>query len=127
MKKWYGAALVAIVAVILMTVTFTRMQVHAQATQRVEEVGQLQKALSLYSTTHAHFPVATERTQLSGTDPVSKALVRDGELSVSDAIDLGQDEFSYVTNPTGDTYHVQFCLASDVSNYSKGCENTVTP
>lgn len=126
--------LLVVVAIIGMlasvaVVSFRDAQQRAQDAQRLSDVREVTKALELYFTNHAHYPVLTATTTLTGADELSDI------LSAEDAIPRTPKDprhpnlsYTYRTNDTGTTYTLQFCLATDIAfNYEEGCENYISP
>jgi prepilin-type N-terminal cleavage/methylation domain-containing protein len=98
-------------------------------TRRMRDINELQKALALYITTNASYPVAATAVTITGADAVSALLIADGATPAvsSDPLTPAYD-YSYQTTANGSTYAISFCLETDtIPNFSSGCGNTVSP
>ena len=112
----------------IMFVTFSTVQAKSRDTRRIEDVREIQKALSLYYVDTNHFPAAVTPVVLNGTDDVSTTLINHKVIpNVSgDPVSPAYD-YTYQSAGIGD-YTITFCLETDsIPNRTKGCANTVSP
>lgn len=121
-------AIIALLSSVIL-VSLTGMQEKARDTRRIEDVDQLQKALGLYLISHGRYPIQIEETDLTGTDPVSVALISEGHISAAPQ-DPSAPAFTYTYRSTssGGEYWIGFCLETDkIPNHAQGCGNLRTP
>ncbi|MEK7139930.1 MAG: prepilin-type N-terminal cleavage/methylation domain-containing protein [Patescibacteria group bacterium] len=121
-------AIIAILsAVTLVLISATKER--SRDAKRMSELRQLQTALNIYTAQVGRFPIAPSATPLSGTDPVSEALID------QDAIEAGPIDplyptyaYTYQTDAAGTSFSISFCLETDtIQGYTKGCGNIITP
>ena len=120
---------VAIIAMIasVAVIQFGAYRMRARDVQRERNVKELQKALELYVTTKRAFPEASN-TVITGTDPVSAALVDADAIPAvqPDPVNSGALVYSY-DSPTGKTYTLRYALETDsIPGKAKGPQ-TITP
>ena len=97
--------------------------------RRLSDINEISKALALYESNHQQYPLAATQVTLSSTDAVSIALEGDGVITntPTDPIYPGY-AYTYVTNLTGSTYTLTFCLETNSNlHYVQGCTNTYSP
>lgn len=101
----------------------------ARDTRRIQDVNEIQKALSLYMISNNAFPIALSTTTLDGSDTVSTALVGAETIPTIPLDPLNPTySYSYVSNTLGTSYSISFCLETDsLQGYSSGCGNIVSP
>ncbi len=95
----------------------------------MQDVSQLQKALTLYESNGGAYPIATATTTLTSASTVGAALIA-AEAMPTMPKDPSDPTYTYgyVSDATGSTYNISFCLETDgIKNYSKGCGNIVSP
>ena len=100
--------------------------------RRIQDVKELQKALSQYVFTNGTFPIATASTSLTGADSVSTALVGSQVMPVMSKDPLYpnplQSYYTYQSNATGNEFWISFCMETDsLPPYTTGCNNIVSP
>lgn len=112
----------------IMFVAFTSLQAKSRDTRRIEDIRELQKALSLYYVGTNRFPEAATPVNVDGTDSVTTALVNEGAIPAF-AGDPVSPTYDYVYQTSGvGAYTITFCLETDtIPNYVQGCTNTVSP
>lgn len=99
----------------------------ARDANRVAAIDSLRKALALYSSSVGNFPIATATTTLTATSTVGAALISNGAISTM-PLDPSVYQYSYVSDSTGSTYNINFCLETNtIQSYSQGCNNYVSP
>ncbi|MDP2649945.1 MAG: prepilin-type N-terminal cleavage/methylation domain-containing protein [bacterium] len=121
-------AIIGMLASIVL-VALSTIQTKSRDTRRMEDIREIQKALSLYYVDNNQFPVATTAVVLDGTDAVSTALVSAGAIPAvpGDPVHPSMT-YTYQTNTTGGSYTITFCLETDsIPNFAEGCGNTITP
>ncbi|RJR12897.1 prepilin-type N-terminal cleavage/methylation domain-containing protein [Candidatus Parcubacteria bacterium] len=108
--------------------SLTTVRIRARDTRRMEDISTLQKALTLYATNGA-FPVQTTEGPLLSGSGAGAALIAEGALPAIPQDPLSPTyEYEYVTNASGGTYTITFCLETNtIPNYSQGCTNQVSP
>ncbi len=120
----------AIIAILAsgMLALFTSTQEKSRDTRRMEDVRELQKALSLYYIDNNQYPAAASTIDLTGSDSVSTTLVNAGTIPAIPRDPVTPTyEYTYQSASPG-TYTITFCLETDrIPNYAEGCSNTVTP
>jgi prepilin-type N-terminal cleavage/methylation domain-containing protein len=98
--------------------------------RRLRDVQEIQKALAMYASNNAMYPISyPDPLTVTGTDLMSAALIGDEVVPGVSADPLAPTyNYTYVTDSTGSTYSVTFCLETDSTpNYIQGCTNTVSP
>ena len=111
-------------------ISMTTVRSKSRDTRRMRDLQEIQKALALYVTNTGNYPVSPAATVLSGSDMVTDALVDSEALSgvISGDPQHPTRAYTYVTNNSGTTYTITFCLETDtIPNYTPGCSNTVAP
>lgn len=119
-------AIIGLLASVIL-VSISTVQQRARDARRMEDINSLQKALALYAT-GGSFPVQTTKGPLTSDTGAGAALISAGALQAIPRDPSPAFQYEYVTNASGGTYILSFCLETDtISNYSSGCENEVTP
>lgn len=107
---------------------FSRAKLKAQDTRRIEDVKEIQKALALYAAGNQTYPIAAARTNLTGSDSVSTALITFGTMPSMPRDPAPGRAYTYQSNAAGTTYTITFCLDTNtIPSYTQGCSNTITP
>lgn len=121
-------AIIGILASIVLT-SLSSTQSKARDARRMEDISSIQKALALYLTTSGSYPIETSTTTLTGTDTVMTALVAAEDLPTAPRDpQYPVYEYSYISNSTGNTYTLNWCLeTSEIHGYSQGCNNYISP
>ena len=111
------------------TAMISSSQLKARDSERITQVRQLQKALSLYQIETNLFPIHTTAITITGSDAFSLALEeRDVMPEVPADPNHPNTVYTYQSNAAGNDYTITFCLdTSTISGYSQGCGNTITP
>lgn len=102
----------------------------ARDARRLQDIDAIRKAIVLYSSDTGVYPIATATTTLTSTSTVGAALISAGAISTipSDPGGSVTQEYQYVSNSTGSTYSINFCLETDsIRGYSAGCNNYIIP
>lgn len=95
--------------------------------RRVADVDSLKKALQIYSIDNGAYPIATATTTLAATSTVGAALLSASTIS-SIPTDPNGSQYYYVSNSTGTTYNINFCLeTTSIKSFAQGCNNYVRP
>ncbi len=104
-------------------------RVKSRDARRLEDIDAIKKALTLYSNDHNAYPdSSTSTTTLSGTDPVSVALVSGGFLPVMPRDpQTGTYDYTYSTPAQDDTFTIGFCMERANNGNSMGCGNILRP
>jgi general secretion pathway protein G len=119
-------AIIGLLASIVLA-SLSTVQAKARDTRRIEDVNQLQKALTLYSSDFGHYPIAAATTTLTSTSTVGSAIIASDAMSTMPR-DPTIFQYSYVSNADGSSYSINFCLETDtVRGYDEGCDNYVSP
>jgi len=120
------------VAILLVSVVFTiisKTNAENRDSERITHMTNIRKALRLYKINSGHFPLSLNPVIITGSDTFSQALLND--LLVREVFtDPVHPEFMYTyqSDPSGNKYNLRFCLETDiVVNYTKGCDNIITP
>lgn len=95
--------------------------------RRINDVRELQNALTLYTVTAGHFPIATATTTLTDSDPISSALVSSNNIP-GPALDplYPVRAYTYKSNSTGSDYTISFCMETDsIYPFAPGCDNYI--
>ncbi|PCI89742.1 hypothetical protein COB18_02965 [Candidatus Kaiserbacteria bacterium] len=120
-------AIIAMLASVIL-VAFSTIQTKSRDTRRIEDVRELQKALSMYYIDNNRFPAAVTPIDVDGTDALSTALVASGAISAVSGDPVKPDyNYTYQSTNIG-IYTITFCLETDsIPNYAQGCDNSVSP
>lgn len=122
-------AIIGILASIVIA-SLGSVQSRGRDARRMSDINSLQKALALYSSSAASYPVAAATTTLTGADAVSTALIAAGVFTTMPQDPLYPTDpykYGYISNAAGTSYTIEFCLETDtVKGYSSGCSNAVT-
>lgn len=95
--------------------------------RRVADIDALKKALQIYSIDNGAYPIAAATTTLAATSTVGAALISANSIS-SIPTDPNGAQYYYVSNSTGTTYNINFCLeTTSIKGFSQGCDNYVRP
>lgn len=105
----------------------TRLEIHDA--QRIADMASMRQALRLYKISYGYFPVVTNPVIITGTDKFSKTLLDDLVISKVFTDPVHPDfMYTYQSDPQGKNYILRFCLETNIiRNYTKGCDNTITP
>ena len=105
------------------------VQTKSRDTRRIEDMNQIQKALSLYYVDNNRFPISESAVTIDGTDTLSTELINSGAMPTVAGDPVGVIyTYTYQTNAAGTDYTLTFCLETDtIPNYTEGCNNTITP
>ncbi|MEK7069132.1 MAG: prepilin-type N-terminal cleavage/methylation domain-containing protein [Patescibacteria group bacterium] len=119
-------AIIGLLASIVMA-SLSSVQSKARDTKRIEDVNQVRKALTIYSSSFNNYPIATATTTLTATSTVGSALMSSGAMPR-----MPQDpsiyQYNYVSNAEGSSYNINFCLETNsIANYDQGCDNYIAP
>ncbi len=107
-------------------VGLSQARIRAQDTRRMEDIGQLQRALALYATTFHRYPIAAATTTLTGTDTVSTALISAEAIPAIPKDPNASRSYQY--SSTGASYLLEFCLDTNAfPPHGAHCNNTVAP
>jgi len=99
----------------------------ARDARRLQDIDAIRKAIVLYSVDTGIYPIATATTTLAATSTVGAALISAGTISTIPT-DPNGSQYQYVSNISGSTYNINFCLETDsIGGYSTGCNNYVQP
>lgn len=102
-------------------------QSKARDARRMQDIDALRKALVLYSSDNAAYPIAAATTTLASTSTVGTALVSSGAISTIPT-DPNGSQYMYSSNAGGTNYTINFCLETDtIQNFSAGCDNYLFP
>lgn len=119
-------AIIGLLASIVMA-SLSTVRAKARDARRIEDVDQLRKALTIYSSNVESYPIATATTTLTATSTVGAALIA-GEAMSTMPRDPSVYQYSYVSDSTGSTYNINFCLETNtIRNFSQGCNNYISP
>lgn len=120
----------AIIAMLtsVVLVVMTDLQAKSRDTRRMEDVREIQKALSLYYVDGNRFPQAASPVTITGSDSFSTTLVNSGAISAVPADPVSPDfDYTYQAT-TSASYAITFCLETDsIPNFAVGCSNSVSP
>lgn len=110
--------------------SFGAVQRKGRDARRMSDVTAIHKALASFAVTSGGiFPVTTTPITLTGSDGFSTLLTNSGSINAVPH-DPGSPayEYTYVSDATGNTYTISFCLETDsIKGYAQGCGNTITP
>lgn len=107
-------------------VGLSQARTRAQDTRRMEDIGQLQRALALYATTFHRYPPAAATTTLTGADSVSIALINAETIPAIPKDPNASRSYRY--SSTGNSYLLEFCLDTNAfPPHSAHCSNIVSP
>lgn len=120
-------AIIAMLASI-MFVVFSGLQAKSRDTRRLEDVREIEKALSLYYIDGNRYPQAVTPVTITGSDAVSTALVNAGAIAAVPADPVSPEyNYTYQATTTG-SYVITYCIETDdIPNHTQGCNNTTTP
>ena len=121
-------AIIGLLASIVLA-SLSTVQAKARDARRMDDVGQLQKALVMYNSNHGSYPIYTSTTTVEATSAVGADLIAD-EIIPTAPLDPTNPVrvYSYSSDATGGTYYLNFCLETDsVRGYSQGCNNYIWP
>ena len=111
-----------IVGVLIVASAFDDVGQRARDAKRIAEIDAIQKALNLYYSGHAKFPVAPKETEITGDDAVSRTL--EEELAIRE---VPKDPlypayaYTYQSVEDGSGYILKFCLETEsIQNYKAG-------
>jgi type II secretion system protein G len=120
---------IAIIAMLtsIVLVVLTGLQAKSRDTRRMEDVREIQKALSLYYVDGNRFPKAVTPVTITGSDSISTALIDSGSISGVPTDPVSPDfDYTYQAT-TSASYIITFCLETDsIPNFAEGCANTIT-
>ena len=95
--------------------------------RRVSDIDALKKGLTIYSVDNGAYPIATATTTLAATSTVGAALLNAGALPTIPT-DPNGSQYYYVSNSTGTTYNINFCLeTTSIKGFTADCNNYVRP
>jgi len=118
-------AIIGLLASIVVA-SLSSVQAKARDARRMEDVDSLRKALTIYSD-GGMYPIATATTTLTSTSTVGSALISGGAISTMPR-DPSIYQYSYVSDSTGSTYNINFCLeTTSIRSFSQGCDNYISP
>ncbi|OGG79743.1 hypothetical protein A3A39_04430 [Candidatus Kaiserbacteria bacterium RIFCSPLOWO2_01_FULL_54_13] len=135
MKNSRGFTLIELLVVIaiigllasIVVASLSSVQAKARDARRMEDVDAFRKALTIYSSDSGVYPIVTATTTLNSTTTPGSTLISAGTISTIPR-DPSIYQYSYVSNSTGSTYSLNFCLeTSSIRNFSQGCENYIVP
>lgn len=120
-------AIIAMLASVILVV-LSGVQAKSRDTRRLEDVREIEKALSLYYIDGNRYPLAATPVTITGSDAISTALINAGAISAVSADPVTPEyDYTYQATTTG-SYVITFCLETDsIPNFSQGCANTTTP
>ena len=119
-------AIIGLLASIVLA-SLSSVQSKARDAKRIEDVDQVRKALTLYSSDFGSYPIATATTTLTATSTVGSAIISSGSMSTMPR-DPSVYQYSYVSDSNGSTFKINFCLeTSSIRGYSQGCANYLSP
>ena len=104
-------------------------QTKARDARRLQDVDAIRKAIVIYSSDAGTYPISAATTTLSATTSVGAALISAGAISTIPTDPGGSvtQPYQYVSNSTGSTYNINFCLETDsIRGYAAGCDNYIT-
>ena len=121
-------AIIGLLASIVIA-SLSTVQAKARDARRVEDINQLQKALTIYLSNAGTYPVSVATTTLTSTSTVGAALIA-GEAMPTMPKDPTDPTYTYqyISNAIGSTYTLNFCLETNtIRGYVQGCTNYVSP
>lgn len=119
-------AIIGLLASIVMA-SLSSVSTKARDTKRIEEIDQIRKALAIYIANFSYYPIATATTTLTSTSTVGVAIIGSGAMSKMPQ-DPSVYQYSYVSDLTGSTYNINFCLETNsIPDYGQGCNNYIAP
>ena len=123
--------MVAIIAILSsgLIVMIGSSQLKARDTGRLDQVKEIQKALSLYQIEVGKFPVHPTTIIITGEDSFSLALeARNVIPEVPPDPNHPNSVYTYQSDNSGGDYTLTFCLDTDsIFGYNQGCGNTIKP
>src|SRR3990167_793508 len=119
-------AIIGLLASIVIA-SLSSVQSKARDAKRIEDVDQVRKALTIYSSDFGSYPIAAATTTLTATSTVGSAIISSGAMSTMPK-DPSIYQYSYVSDASGSTYNINFCLeTSSIRGYAQGCANYISP
>ena len=119
-------AIIGLLASIVIA-SLSTVQSKARDARRIEDIDQLRKALTLYSSDAGSYPIATATTTLTATSSVGAVLIA-SEAIPSMPRDPSVYQYNYVSDLTGSTFDLNFCLETNtIKGFAQGCDNYVSP
>ncbi|MBI4079951.1 prepilin-type N-terminal cleavage/methylation domain-containing protein [Candidatus Kaiserbacteria bacterium] len=95
--------------------------------RRVADIDAIKKGLTIYSVDNGSFPIATATTTLAATSTVGAAIITSGAMTTIPT-DPNGSQYKYVSNTTGTTYTMNFCLeTTSIKGFTADCNNYVQP
>ena len=106
--------------------SFTSIQAKSRDTRRMEDIREIQKALSLYYVSTNNYPTGSA-VALNGSDVITTTLQNEGSLKGFSGDP--RNGYEYIYNATTSAgYQITFCLETDsIPNYTLGCSNVIRP
>lgn len=135
MKNSRGFTLIELLVVIaiigllasIVVASLSSVQSRGRDARRMADVDAIRKALTLYSSDNAVYPIAAATTTLAATSTVGAALISAGSISTIPS-DPNGSQYNYVSYSSGSTYNINFCLeTSSIKGFVQGCGNYVRP
>jgi len=119
-------AIIGLLASIVIA-SLSSVQANARDAKRIEDINQLQKALTLYSSDFGSYPSQPATSTVTATSTVGAALISSGAMSTMPK-DPSTYQYSYVSYSSGSTYDLNFCLETDsIRGYTSDCNNYIRP
>ena len=119
-------AIIGLLASIVIA-SLSSVQSKARDAKRIEDVDQVRKALTIYSSDFGSYPIAAATTTLTSTSTVGSTIISSGAMSTMPK-DPSIYQYSYVSDASGSTYNINFCLeTSSIRGYAQGCDNYISP
>ena len=119
-------AIIGLLASIVIA-SLSSVQSKARDAKRIEDVDQVRKALTIYSSDFGSYPIAAATTTLTSTSTVGSTIISSGAMSTMPK-DPSIYQYSYVSDASGSTYSINFCLeTSSIRGYAQGCDNYISP
>src|SRR3989344_3497265 len=119
-------AIIGLLASIVIA-SLSSVQSKARDAKRIEDVDQVRKSLTIFSSDFGNYPLATATTTLTATSTVGSAIISSGAMSTMPK-DPSIYQYSYVSDASGSTYSINFCLeTSSIRGYAQGCDNYISP
>jgi len=120
-------AIIGILASIVIA-SLDAARIKSRDARRLADVSAIQKALALYASSNANYPVSNPAsTTLTGIDAVSTTLKNAGTIPGVPADPMsGTYNYTYRTDASGSRYWIGFCLeTANIKSFSQGCTNIV--
>lgn len=119
-------AIIGLLASIVVA-SLSSVQAKARDARRMEDIDAFRKALTIYSSDAGVYPIVTSTSTLTPTTTPGTTLISAGTISTIPR-DPSIYQYSYVSDSTGTTYSINFCLeTSSIRNFSQGCGNYIVP